>query len=481
MRQQGRSLLRTQAVPFAASLAGVAAITGTYFRWFSTASDTTVALTYLLLVLFVAASSPLWTAMATSLASALAFDFFFLPPTGTFNIDDTQDWVAFFAFITVGFVASHLSSLARKREQELGRLVDFSQDALLDTGNSDAIRSLATHLVARFGFAYVAICLPSAQGFERHESGTLPADAVPSLADLDGLVSRPERFVWVVPLQYGPRAIGRLVVVGRRIERRTVDALSSVVAIATERVRLLEQRERIEAARRGVEIKSTLLASLAHDLHTPLTAIGTAVSNLSALSLTDDERSTQVGIAMSGLDRLTRMFQNLLEMANIDAGGITPSPEWVHPSALVEGARHQVEPALRGHVVKIVDRSGSQLVRVDPRLLAPALAHLLENAGQYSPKGSTITVTHEVASAGIGLVVEDEGVGVAAADLPRLFERFYRGGESHRHGSGTGMGLAIVQGLLVAQGGRVRVENRVEGGSRFSIFVPTEIRHAVHE
>ena len=117
-------------------------------------------------------------------------------------------------------------------------------------------------------------------------------------------------------------------------------------------------------------------------------------------------------------------------------------------------------------------------MHVDPRLLAPALAHLLENAAQYSPKGATITVTHEVASAGIGLAVEDEGVGIADKDLPHLFERFYRGGESHRHGSGTGMGLAIVQGLLAAQGGSVRVENRAEGGSRFSIFVPTEIRHA---
>jgi K+-sensing histidine kinase KdpD len=205
------------------------------------------------------------------------------------------------------------------------------------------------------------------------------------------------------------------------------------------------------------------------------------VSNLDTVSLGDVERSTQVGIARAGLDRLTRLFQNLLEMANIDAGGITPTREWVHPSAIVEAARHQAEPALRGRVVKLVDRSGGQSVRVDPRLLAPALAHLLENAAQYSPKGTTITVTQEVAPAGIGLVVEDEGGGIAPGELPHLFERFYRGGESYRHGSGTGMGLAIVQGLVAAQGGRVRVENRTEGGSRFSISVPTETRHAVHE
>jgi two-component system, OmpR family, sensor histidine kinase KdpD len=481
VRQQGPTLLKIEAGHLAAALAAVAGITVAYFFWLHVVNDTTAAVTYLLLVLFVAASSELWVAVAASVAAAVCLDFFFLPPIGRFNIDDPQDWVAFFSFVIVAFVASRLSSVARRREQELGRLVDFSQDALLDTGNSHAIRSLADHLVSRFGLAYAAICLPSELGFERHESGTLSADATPSLADLDGMVSRPEHFVWVVPLQHGNRAIGRLVVGGRRIEQGTVRALSSVVAIATERVHLLEQRERIEAARRGVEIKSTLLASLAHDLRTPLTAIGTAVSNLGAVSLSDAERSTQVGIARAGLDRLTRLFQNLLEMANIDAGGITPSLEWVHPSAVIEAARRQADPALRGHLIKVVDHSGDQVVRVDPRLLAPALAHLLENAGQYSPSGTTITVTHEVASAGIGLVVEDEGAGVAAADLPHLFERFYRGGESHRHGSGTGMGLAIVQGLLVAQGGRVRVENRVEGGSRFSIFVPAEIRHTPND
>ena len=225
----------------------------------ATASDTTVALSFLLLVLFVAASSPLWVAVAMSLASALAFDFFFLPPVGTFNIDDTQDWVALFAFITVSFVASHLSSVARRREQELGRLVDFSRDALLDTGspwNHDAIRSLADHLLERFGLIYAAICLPDAQGFERHESGTLPADAVPSLADLDGLVSRPEHFVWVVPLLHETRAIGRLVVGGRRIERRTADALASVVAIAAERVQFAgtARADRSRAPGRGDQI-----------------------------------------------------------------------------------------------------------------------------------------------------------------------------------------------------------------------------------
>jgi signal transduction histidine kinase len=129
----------------------------------------------------------------------------------------------------------------------------------------------------------------------------------------------------------------------------------------------------------------------------------------------------------------------------------------------------------------MVDRSIEQAVRVDPRLLTTALAHLLENAAQYSPRGSTITVTHEVTTDGLQMSVDDEGAGIGAKDGPHLFERFYRGSEAHRHAGGTGMGLAIVQGLLAAQGGRVWAEDRAGRGARFSIFVPAEGRVAVQE
>jgi two-component system sensor histidine kinase KdpD len=476
VRRRGRSPRRSQAAHAAAALAGVAAITGAYFSWLHVANVTTAALSYLLLVLFVAASSTLWVAITTSAASALALDFFFLPPVGTFNIGDTQDWVAFLAFVTVSFVASRLASVARTREEDLGRLFDFSQDALLDTANPDAIGSLAEHLVAQFRLGYAAIHLRTDKGFDRHQAGTLPAEASPSRADLDGLVSRPERFVWLAPLQRGERAIGVLAVGGRRIERGTLNALSSVVAIAVERVHLLEQRERAEVSRRSVEIKSALLASLTHDLRTPLTAIGAAVDNLALASLTEIERAGQVDIALKGIGRLNRLFQNMLEMARIDAGGIAPSPEPVALSEIVRASRRQVEHALGAHTIRIVDRTDKQTAHLDPRLVSAALAHLLENAAQYSPPGSTISVTLEFVPGGVRFAVDDEGPGVAAVDVPHLFERFYRGREAQRRVSGTGMGLAIVQGLLTAQGGRAGVEDRAEGGARFTMFVPEASR-----
>jgi two-component system sensor histidine kinase KdpD len=274
--------------------------------WLHVTNPTTAALSFLLLVLFVAVWSRRWVAIMTSVVAAGLLDFYFLPPVGTLSIGDPQEWVAFFSFVVVSLVASHLSSIARAREHEL----------------------------------------------------------------------------------------------------------------------------------RSVELKSTLLASLAHDLHTPLTAIRTAVNNLSASSLTDIQRSDQVHTALTGLDRLTRLFQNVLEMGRIDVGGVTLSPRWVHPSEVIEAARSQVDHALRAHDFKVVALSNGRLI----------------------------------------VCVDDEGPGIVAAEKLRIFERFYRGSAAHSHASGTGMGLAIVQGLLIAQGGRAWAEDRAGRGARFSIRVPAECR-----
>jgi K+-sensing histidine kinase KdpD len=349
------------------ALAAISVVTKAYVSWFHITNDTTGALSYLLVILFVAASSRLWAALVASTFAAILLDYFFLPPTGAFNITDPQDWIAFSSFIVVSVVASQLYVAARHRHQ---------------------------------------------QAF-----------------------------------------------------------------------RLLEERKQVEIAQRGLELKSALLASLAHDLRTPLTAIRLAVSNLVAAPprLTDEQRAGQVDVALTGLDRLARLFQNILAMTQIDAGTLAPAAQWVYPSEIIATARDQVDHALRAHLVQIVDRTNSHAVRLDPRLTSGALAHLLENAAQYSPAGSTITITHELTAEGLVVSVRDEGAGIEDDQLPHLFERFYRGAGAHRHISGTGVGLAIVQGLLAAMEGRVWAENASGGGAQFTMVVPAESRVTADE
>ena len=338
----------------------------------------TVSTTYLLVVLVVAAVSTFRVAVAVSMAAVLAFNFFFLPPVGTFTIADPQNWTALFAFLAVSLVASNLSAVARARtdeararRNELARLFDLSRDVLITTEGRDAINSLARSVARRFDLAYAAIALPA-----RHELGVVrgraaqrharsqPAVARPSPARRQGLefdasertysghrtTVAGEHTIRLVPLRVGTKPVGLLAAAGRDVEPGTLDALAAVIAIAIERASLLDERKAAEIARRGEELKTALLASLAHDLRTPLTAIRVAASNLQSPQLGGDQLREQSALILGEAERLSRLFENILEMARIDAGAVATDLRWAHPSEIVAEARAQVERATRDHV-----------------------------------------------------------------------------------------------------------------------------------
>ncbi len=165
-------------------------------------------------------------------------------------------------------------------------------------------------------------------------------------------------------------------------------------------------------------------------------------------------------------------------MARIDAGAVSATLRWVHPSEILEAARDQVQHTLSLHEIDVSSDS-EMLVRVDPRLTAAALAHVLENAAQYSPPYSRITVAFHTSDDELTMTVRDRSPGISAIDLPHLFDRFYRGAESKRRVSGTGMGLSIARGLLAVERGQVTAENCPDGGARFTIVVPAKRKLAV--
>ena len=279
--------------------------------------------------------------------------------------------------------------------------------------------------------------------------------------------------VQLVPLRLGSRPIGFLAAAGAPIEPGTLDAIAGVAAIAIERVQFLEERKSAEVARKSEEMKSALLASLGHDLRTPLTAIRVAATNLQAAWLSEGERRDQTDVVLTEVERLTRLFQNILDMARIDAGAVESTLQWVHPEEIVEAARDQVEHSLGGHSLRMASASAG-LVRLDPRLTAAALSHLLENAAQYSEAGAPVEVSTSVEGGVLLIHVRDHGRGIAPADMPQLFHRFYRGGQAARHTSGSGMGLSIARGLLAIESARVWAENAPDGGAIFSVAVPVE-------
>lgn len=244
--------------------------------------------------------------------------------------------------------------------------------------------------------------------------------------------------------------------------------------IAVERAQFLEEREAAALARQRGELASTLLASLSHDLKTPLTVIRTAIDNLRN-DLPAGDRRAQADAAAAELSRLTQLFAGLLDMARIDADAIDVQREWVTPADVVDAAVAHARHALAGHALQ-VDADADAVVHVDARLAAVALSQLIENAARYSPADRTIVVEARTQPDGMAISVTDGGPGLDPNELEHLFERFYRGRTAQQGSSGTGMGLAITRGLLNAIGGRVWAENLAGGGARFSMTIPGPLR-----
>ena len=406
------------------------------------------------------------------------------------------------AFLVVSVVASRLSSAARTKAQEaldrrneLTRLFDLTRDILLTTERDGALAAIARHVARRFELDTAAICVPAPAGGWTIDHGGAAAPDL-AAADLDrafasatGAIEFDARTrsygghreiasatgpLILTPVRIGAKTIGLLATGGRPLEPGTRDAIAGIVAIALERSEFLEERRGAELARQRAELSSALLASLSHDLRTPLTAIRTAVSNLDSAVLPEDQRHDQAGVASDQLARLTRLFDEILDMARIDAGSVQPQRVWTTPAEIVEAAVNHASPGLTGRDIRI-DAPDDVAVEIDPRLAASALAHLIENAGQYAPEGP-IEVRGSTDPEGLRLEVRDAGPGLQPDELERLFEPFYRGEFVRQRLPGTGMGLAITRGLVAADGGRVWAENISPRGAAFVIALPARTR-----
>lgn len=452
------------------------------YRRFLHVNQTTVALSFLLAILAVSAVWGMVVSVAMSLSAMLLFNYFFIPPVGNFTISDPQNWVALTAFLITSIVGSQLSARIREeadaansRRHEVERLYAFSQKLLGEGNVIQLMNAIPNHLVDCFEAGAAELFVPQKDKFYRSGYGAAQIDEqmMKNAFVRDEITSDLQQVLYFLPVRLGVKPIASLGLSGARLSRQTLDAISSLVAIAIERARAVEQLGETEAERQGERLKSALLDSIAHDFRTPLTAIKAAVTDLLGVASQHSPQQTELlTIINEECDRLDHLVEEAAEMARLEAGEIELHFQAVGPADLVESAMQQQRKVLGDRKVLINIESNLPKVRADLSRATDVLVQLIDNAHLYSSKEQPITVTADRAGDFVTFSVADRGPGIDPFEQGLVFDKFYRGRDQRYQVRGTGMGLPIAKAIVGAHGGNISVTSQLGHGSVFSFTLP---------
>jgi two-component system, OmpR family, sensor histidine kinase KdpD len=466
---------------YAAALVAVLLITFFYHQT-RRFNATTIAFTYLLAILGVSAIWGLWVAIFMSLGATLAYNYFFLPPTGTFTIADPQNWVALVTFLITSVLASDLATRARNqaaeanlRRREVERLYGFSQ-RLLTAGNPiELLNAIPRQIVDIFEVGAAALFLSDKQKIYRSGMNLPQLDeaSLKAVVAREDLQINEEHSVCFAPLRLGARILGSVGISGPVLSLQTLEALGSLIAVAVERARAIEMVGKTEAAREGERLKSALLDAIAHDFRTPLTSIKASVTSLlSPTRLDEAPRNELLNIINEECDRLNRLVGEAAEMARLEAGEVKLQLEPLRVVDLIEAALNSCKGVLGARPIRMEVKNPDLGVRADIKRAGEVLVHLIENANLYSSPDQPITISAEENDGFVLFSVADHGPGIGEAELGLIFDKFYRGADQRYRMQGTGMGLPIAKAIVEAHGGTIGVVSQLGHGSVFSFSLP---------
>jgi two-component system sensor histidine kinase KdpD len=466
---------------YAVAMGTVAVVVLAYTRL--PVNHTTVALTFLLVVLGLASRWGLTIATITAVVATLAFNYFFLPPVHHFTVAEPQNWLALLAFLTSAILASRLSERARRearnanrRRKEVERLYFLSQQLLATENVMELLNSIPQFVRDAFGLTAAAMYLPKRKEVYRTglDHPELSEEQLESVSCRGELVVDEKKQLCFVPLRIGVRPVGSLGLEGAILSRETLEAVGSLVAISIERAGAVETLTRTEATRESEKLRSALLDSVTHEFRTPLTAIKLSVTTLLAPDAVSAEASHELlTVINEETDRLNRLVGEAAEMEQLDAQKVELHRE-AHPvRKVIEAALLRAKQVLTGREVKLQIPDALPPVRVDLERIAEVLVQLLENAAKYSPAGTPITITAEPAGKMVSISVSDRGPGIDDMEQSLIFEKFYRGRDQRYRIQGTGMGLAIAKAIVEAHGGTIGVTSQMGCGSVFYFTVPS--------
>lgn len=466
-----------------------------------------ISLVMLVAVLIVAVRSSLGPAMACAGLSFLAYNFLFIPPTLTLTIDRQQDVLTLLFFLLMAGLTGNLASRQRRQlqalretQRETSALLDLSRKLTAAT-DRQAVLAAATQQFELWQDVEIGLLSRSQDGVWKNEAGVqrLLTEQERAAADWSwqhdqpaglGTGTLPDGRWWWLPLsgEEGPLLLlGVSPKDGRALQaerRRLLTALGQPLAQALERAQLAEDLEAARLHGQTEELRSALLASVSHDLRTPLTAMRGSIDSLLALGEQiplADRRELLEG-TRDEAERLDRYIQNLLDMTRLGHGGLKLARDWVAPVDIVASATQRLRPVLSTLQLDIQLPQELPLLYVHAALIEQALVNVLENAARFSPPQGFLRVAIEADAEELRFIVSDQGPGIPEHERTKIFDMFYTAARGDRGGKGTGLGLAICQGMLGAHGGRVTVGEGLDGlGASLTLHLPLHTQPSMED
>lgn len=407
-----------------------------------TVNLTSEALLFLLAVVGVACIGGVVSALIASVTASLLLNYWFIPPIGSFTLEDPNALLALGVFAVVAAVVAAV----------VDRSLRLSRRSARATAEAETMSSLAGSIV-RGGATIPALLERTRETF-----GMESAELVDEPPDTEGATAVPA----------GPGAY--LVLRGRTLsssERRVLAAFAAHVGSAVERARLAEAAAEVEPVKAADRMRTALLRAVGHDLRTPLAAGWAAVTSLRSrdVKFSPEDRDELLATADESMARLSRLVENLLDLSRLEAGALTlnlraTSLEEVLPMALADVPD-----------VEVADVEEIPAVLADPPLLERVIANLVGNAARHTPPGQTVMVTTSVLAGRVELRVVDRGPGLPPTGRDRIFEPFQRLGDTDNT-TGLGLGLALARGLTEAMNGTLTPEDTPGGGLTMVVSLP---------
>jgi two-component system sensor histidine kinase KdpD len=437
----------------------------------------------------------------TAVVNIVAFDFCFVPPRFTLAVSDFQYVVTFAVMLAVALIIANLvanvraqTRVAGARERRTSLLYGMSRELTATLSLENLTRVAVRHVAETFASRAVVL-VPDKNGRLRHPQGE-PLPGSLRAADLSvaqwvfdhnapaglGTDTLPAALAQYLPLKGGRRTLGVLAVQPtqrRRLllpeQRHLLETFAAQITLALERADLAEEAEisRISAETEG--LRNTLLASISHDLRTPLSVIAGASSALNDSSIAFDPESRRRLTASIELKahEMSEIISNVLDLMRFEAGQVVLRRDWETIDDLVGSALARLDMRLADHVVDVELPADLPAVYVDAPLITQVIANLLENAAKHTPVGTRVTISASPDSGCLRVLVDDTGPGLPEGDPEHLFAKFQRGRDEGNSG-GAGLGLAICRAIVNAHGGTISAMERPGGGARFVFTLPTE-------